>query len=103
MPTHYSYLPTGTFSPPPSQQSFETSGLGERIANIFVSAFGHSSLGLAYGLTFAEALVAPALPSSTARAGVGLRVCVDGMGRQAVMQVEHTGAAVELFALPLSA
>ncbi|GAX76217.1 hypothetical protein CEUSTIGMA_g3661.t1 [Chlamydomonas eustigma] len=50
-------------------KSFETSGLGERIANMFVRAVGQSSLGLSYGLSFAEALMAPALPSSTARAG----------------------------------
>lgn len=93
-------------------QGFEKTGLGERVANLFVKIFGKSTLGLAYGLSIAEvgafvpaclclfavvpwpttlivlpfnththtrarswvpvspqALVAPAMPSSTARAG----------------------------------
>lgn len=35
-------------------QAFEKTGLGERLANIFVSAVGHSTLGLAYSLAAAE-------------------------------------------------
>ena len=50
-------------------KAFETTGLGERIANVFVAAMGKSSLGLAYGLMVAELLLSPAMPSSTARAG----------------------------------
>ena len=34
-------------------KAFETTGLGERIANVFVAAMGQSSLGLAYGLMVA--------------------------------------------------
>lgn len=34
-------------------KAFETTGLGERIANVFVAAMGKSSLGLAYGLMVA--------------------------------------------------
>jgi DASS family divalent anion:Na+ symporter len=55
-------------------KGFEKTGLGERLANIFVSAMGKSTLGLAYGLSLAELLLSPALPSTTARAG-GLCVC----------------------------
>lgn len=44
-------------------------GLGDRIATYFVKWLGKSTLGLSYGLTFSEALVAPAMPSTTARAG----------------------------------
>jgi hypothetical protein len=58
--------------PPPSPtaaQGFEKTGLGERIANIFVMLMGKSTLGLAYGLMIAETLLSPAMPSSTARAG----------------------------------
>ena len=36
---------------------------------MFVAACGASTLGLAYGLAVAEALLAPAMPSTTARAG----------------------------------
>ena len=50
-------------------QGFEKTGLGDRVATLFVRGFGKSTLGLAYGLSVAEALVAPAMPSTTARAG----------------------------------
>lgn len=36
---------------------------------MFVAACGKSTLGLAYGLSIAEAFLAPAMPSTTARAG----------------------------------
>ena len=39
------------------------------MATIFVKLFGKSTLGLAYGLSAAETLLAPAMPSTTARAG----------------------------------
>lgn len=44
-------------------------GLGDRIALHFVRWLGKSTLGLAYGLAFSEALISPAMPSTTARAG----------------------------------
>lgn len=50
-------------------QGFQKTGLGERVAQLFVRACGKSSLGLAYGLSIAEMLLAPAMPSTTARAG----------------------------------
>ena len=50
-------------------QGFQKTGLGERVANMFVAACGKSTLGLAYGLSLAEAVLAPAMPSTTARAG----------------------------------
>ena len=50
-------------------RGFEKTGLGERVAQIFVKLFGKSTLGLAYGLSIAEVLIAPAMPSTTARAG----------------------------------
>ncbi len=34
-------------------KAFETTGLGERIANVFVAAMGKSTLGLGYGLMVA--------------------------------------------------
>jgi len=48
---------------------FIKSGLGSRIAYTIVSAFGKTTLGLTYSLVFAEALLAPAIPSLAARAG----------------------------------
>ncbi|KAL7600291.1 hypothetical protein Lser_V15G24385 [Lactuca serriola] len=50
-------------------RGFVKTGLGERIATYFVKWLGKSTLGLSYGLTLSEALIAPAMPSTTARAG----------------------------------
>ncbi|XP_031488431.1 dicarboxylate transporter 1, chloroplastic [Nymphaea colorata] len=50
-------------------RGFIKTGLGNRIAYQFVSVFGSSSLGLGYSLVFSEALLAPAIPSVSARAG----------------------------------
>ena len=58
--------------PPPARapsQGFQKTGLGERVATMFVKVVGKSTLGLAYGLSGAEMLLAPAMPSTTARAG----------------------------------
>src|SRR5215470_13588079 len=46
------------------------SGLGRRISLVVVSAFGGSTLGLAYSIFFTDAVIAPAFPSNTARGGV---------------------------------
>lgn len=51
-----------------SVQGFEKTGLGERIANKLLTICGSNSLQLALGLTAAEVLVSPAMPSTTARA-----------------------------------
>jgi DASS family divalent anion:Na+ symporter len=51
-------------------RSVVKSGLGRRIALRAVSLFGRSTLGLAYSVFFTDALIAPAFPSNTARAGV---------------------------------
>nr|GEX23958.1 dicarboxylate transporter 2.1, chloroplastic-like [Tanacetum cinerariifolium] len=50
-------------------RGFVKTGLGDRIATYFVKVLGKSTLGLSYGLTLSEALIAPAMPSTTARAG----------------------------------
>ena len=51
-------------------QAVVKSGLGRRISLLMVGRFGGSPLGLAYSLVFTDALIAPAFPSNTARAGV---------------------------------
>ncbi|MBQ9241144.1 MAG: DASS family sodium-coupled anion symporter [Duodenibacillus sp.] len=48
---------------------FVKSGLGRRIAYKMLSWFGSSSLGIAYSLGIADLLMAPAMPSVTARSG----------------------------------
>lgn len=48
---------------------FLVTGLGRRIALVFVSWLGKSSVGLSYGLALTDLVLAPATPSNTARAG----------------------------------
>lgn len=50
-------------------RGFVKTGLGNRIATYFVKWLGKSTLGLSYGLSLSETLLAPAMPSTTARAG----------------------------------
>lgn len=48
---------------------FLITGLGKRIALLFVRVLGKSSLGLSYGMAITDLILAPATPSNTARAG----------------------------------
>lgn len=50
-------------------EGFLLTGLGRRIALLFVRRLGKSSLGLAYGMAATDLILAPATPSNTARAG----------------------------------
>lgn len=50
-------------------KSFIKTGLGMRIAYLFVALLGKKTLGLSYGIAATELLLAPAIPSITARAG----------------------------------
>lgn len=52
-------------------RGFVKTGLGSRIAYMFVRAFGSSTLGLSYALAFSDLLLAPVVPSNTAR-GAGI-------------------------------
>jgi len=52
-------------------RGFIKTGLGARIAYYFVSILGKNTIGLAYGLTAAEVIFAPLMPSNTAR-GAGI-------------------------------
>ncbi|KAL6785363.1 LCI20 [Auxenochlorella protothecoides x Auxenochlorella symbiontica] len=64
-------------------KGFEKTGLGQRVATIFVKFFGKSTLGLAYGLSAAEAVIAPAMPSTTARAGGIFMPIIASLSQQA--------------------
>lgn len=48
---------------------FKETGLGTRVAYFFVSILGRSTLGLSYGMVLTELLLAPLIPSMTARGG----------------------------------
>lgn len=50
-------------------RGFVKTGLGKRIAYYSISKVGSTTLGLAYGLTITELLLAPMIPSVTARGG----------------------------------
>jgi len=52
-------------------RGFTTTGLGTRIAYFFTSVFGRNVLGLSYGFALTDLLLAPAVPSNTAR-GAGI-------------------------------
>jgi DASS family divalent anion:Na+ symporter len=48
---------------------FIKTGLGARLAYVLVSLFGRGSLGVGYSLVATDLVLAPAIPSNTARAG----------------------------------
>ena len=50
-------------------RGFIKTGLGARIAYHFMASLGRKSLGLGYGLVATDLVLAPAIPSNTARAG----------------------------------
>lgn len=50
-------------------RGFIKTGLGSRIAYLFMAALGQKTLGLSYGLIATDLVLAPAIPSNTARAG----------------------------------
>lgn len=50
-------------------RAFIKTGLASRIAYMFLYYFGRSPLGLAYGFAASDLIMAPVIPSSTARAG----------------------------------
>jgi DASS family divalent anion:Na+ symporter len=49
--------------------TFIRTGLGRRVAYLFMSLFGHRTLGLGYSLAATDLVLAPVIPSHTARAG----------------------------------
>ena len=50
-------------------RGFISTGLGRRVAYMFIRAFGRKTLGLAYSIVASELVISPATPSNTARAG----------------------------------
>jgi L-tartrate/succinate antiporter len=48
---------------------YQKSGLGKRIALILVKYFGKNTLGLGYAIAFSDLILAPLMPSNTARSG----------------------------------
>ncbi|MEN0057275.1 MAG: anion permease [Bdellovibrio sp.] len=50
-------------------RGFIKTGLGARLAFYFVRMIGKKTLGISYGLSFAELVLSPVMPSNTARGG----------------------------------
>lgn len=50
-------------------RGFVKTGLGSRVAYFFISCLGKNTIGLAYGCILTELLLAPFIPSNTARGG----------------------------------
>lgn len=50
-------------------RGFIKTGLGARVAYYFVKMFGKKTIGISYGLSVAELILSPVMPSNTARGG----------------------------------
>ncbi|VDY37913.1 putative cation transporter [Salmonella enterica subsp. arizonae] len=63
-------------------RGFIKTGLGRRIALQMIRLLGKRTLGLAYGLAFADLILSPAMPSNTARCGGVIYPIADSLARQ---------------------
>lgn len=61
---------------------FIKSGLGKRIAYLFVRTFGKSTLGLAYALSAVETVLAIGIPSNNARVNGIMYPIIDNLSRE---------------------
>src|ERR1700692_3395846 len=59
---------------------YERTGLGERIALVLVKRMGKNTLLLGCGVTLADTILAPFIPSPTARSGGSIFPVVRGLG-----------------------
>jgi DASS family divalent anion:Na+ symporter len=62
-------------------KAFNITGLGSRIAYLFVWALGRRTLGLAYGLIASDLMLAPVIPSMTARSAGMIYPILLGLSR----------------------
>lgn len=62
-------------------RGFIKTGLGRRIALQMIRMLGKRTLGLAYGLAFADLVLSPAMPSNTARCGGVIYPIADSLAR----------------------
>ncbi len=62
-------------------RGFIKTGLGRRIALQMIRLLGKRTLGLAYGLAFADLILSPAMPSNTARCGGVIYPIADSLVR----------------------
>lgn len=63
-------------------EGFLVTGLGRRIALLFIRVLGRSSLGLAYGMAITDLVLSPATPSNTARLGGVVYPIISAVARE---------------------
>ena len=61
--------------------SIAQSGLGRRIAFMFIKAFGRSPMGLAYSLAITDVVLAPGMPSVTGRSAGIIMPIIQGVAK----------------------
>lgn len=62
-------------------RGFVKTGLGMRLSYFFILILGKSSLGLGYGIVASDLMLAPAIPSSTARTGGVLLPIIEALAK----------------------
>ena len=76
---------------------FIRTGLGERIAYHLVARFGRTTLGLGYSLVAADLVLAPMIPSNTARAGGVIFPILQSLTRTTTAATPAAGARARAF------
>jgi DASS family divalent anion:Na+ symporter len=76
---------------------FIKTGLGARVAYVLVATFGRSTLGLGYSLVAADFVLAPLIPSNTARAGGVIFPILQSLTRVMVVQESSAHARARAF------
>jgi len=70
-------------------RGFILTGLGSRAAYLFMRLLGKSTLGLGYGMMATDLVLAPAIPSVTARAGAVIYPILNGLSRAFHSESQH--------------
>ncbi|ORX43860.1 hypothetical protein DM01DRAFT_1340616 [Hesseltinella vesiculosa] len=73
-------------------KAVELTGLGKRLSLYLIERFGQSPLGLGYAVVFSEILVAPFVPSNTARGGGIILPVVQSMAQTMGSSPSHRPA-----------
>ena len=71
-------------------------GLGTRLGLIFIYFFGKTPLSLAYSLTFAEMLIAPTIPSVTARSAGVIYPIITNLSRSLGSEPDQSSSAQKI-------
>jgi DASS family divalent anion:Na+ symporter len=72
--------------------TFVRTGLGRRIAYLFMTRFGHRTLGLSYSLAATDLALAPFIPSHTARAGGAIFPILQSLSKSSFGSTDNPAA-----------